>query len=87
MKTISFAMCALVLCVSAIALSQSETHKPDGQEPDAQQTAAQLAFARLKTLAGNWKGRAARVVARHFRWRRAHARDGAGRKIQRPEQW
>jgi hypothetical protein len=59
MKTISFAMCALVLCVSAIALSQSETHKPDGQEPDAQQTAAQLAFARLKTLAGNWKGRAA----------------------------
>jgi hypothetical protein len=59
MKAISFATCALMLCVSTIALSQSETHKPDGQKPDAQQASAQLAFARLKTLAGNWKGEAA----------------------------
>jgi hypothetical protein len=59
MKAISFVTCALMLCVSTIALSQSQTHKPDGQKPDAQQASAQLAFARLKTLAGNWKGQAA----------------------------
>src|SRR6184192_2056418 len=59
MKGISFVTCALMLCVSPIALSQSETHKGDGQKPYAQQTSAQLAFARLKTLAGNWKGQAA----------------------------
>jgi hypothetical protein len=59
MKAISFITCALVLCVSRIALSQSETHKPDGQKSDAQQASAQLAFARLKTLAGNWQGHAA----------------------------
>lgn len=58
MKAISFVTCALMLCVSPIALSQSETHKPDGQKPDAQQASAQLTFARLKTLAGNWKGQA-----------------------------
>jgi hypothetical protein len=57
MKTISFLTCALVLCVSTIALPQS--HKPDAQKPDAQQQSAQLAFARLKTLAGTWKGQAA----------------------------
>jgi hypothetical protein len=59
MKAILFVTCALMLCVSTIALSQSETHKPDGQKPDAQQESAQLAFSRLKTLAGNWKGQAA----------------------------
>jgi hypothetical protein len=57
MKTISFLTCALVLCVSTIALPQS--HKPDAQKPDAQQSSAHLAFARLKTLAGTWKGQAA----------------------------
>ena len=46
MKAISFVTCAMMLCVSTIALSQSEMP-------------AQLAFARLKTLAGNWKGHAA----------------------------
>ncbi|HXM40307.1 MAG TPA: hypothetical protein VN924_03600 [Bryobacteraceae bacterium] len=59
MKAISFVTCTVVLCVSTIALAQSEMHKPDGQQPDAQGAAAQLAFARLKTLAGNWKGQAA----------------------------
>src|ERR1700733_939538 len=59
MKTISFVSCALVLCVATIAFSQSEIPKPDSQRIDAQQAAAQLAFARLKTLAGNWKGKAA----------------------------
>ena len=59
MKAISFVTCALMLCVSTIALSQSETHKPDGQKPDAQPASAELAFARLKTLAGSWKGQAA----------------------------
>src|SRR5438445_5497253 len=46
MKAISFVTCAMMLCVSTIALSQSEMP-------------AQLPFARLKTLAGNWKGHAA----------------------------
>ena len=59
MKPISLVTCAVMLCVSTIALSQTETHKPDGQKPDAPQTSAQLAFARLKTLAGAWKGQAA----------------------------
>jgi len=59
MKAISFVTCALMLCVSAIAFSQSETHQADGSKPGAQQASAQLAFARLKTLAGNWKGQAA----------------------------
>jgi hypothetical protein len=59
MKAISFVTSALMLCVSEIALSQSETHQPDGPKPDAQQASAQLAFARLTTLAGNWKGQAA----------------------------
>ena len=59
MKAISFVMCALMLCVSTIALSQAQMHKADGRETDAQQGSAQLAFARLKTLAGNWKGQAA----------------------------
>jgi hypothetical protein len=59
MKAISVLVCVLMLCLAAAALSQSETIKPDGQKPDAKQTAAQLAFARLKSLAGNWKGQAA----------------------------
>lgn len=59
MKAISSVTCALMLCVSPIALSQSQTHKQDGQERDVRQTSAQLAFTRLKTLAGNWKGHAA----------------------------
>ena len=46
-----------MLGISTIALSQSETQAPS-QKPDGQQTSAQLAFARLKTLAGNWKGEA-----------------------------
>ncbi|MGB6481891.1 MAG: hypothetical protein WBE86_00235 [Candidatus Acidiferrales bacterium] len=54
MKAISFVTCALMLCASTIGFSQSQTRKPDGQDPH-----AQLAFARLKTLAGNWKGHAA----------------------------
>ncbi|MGB6877555.1 MAG: hypothetical protein WBD87_16135 [Candidatus Acidiferrales bacterium] len=54
MKAISFVTCALMLCASTIGLSQSQTRKPDDQDPHAQQ-----AFARLKTLAGNWKGQAA----------------------------
>ena len=59
MKAISFASCALMLCLGPTVLSQSEIRKPDGQRADAQQASAQLAFARLKTLAGNWKGQAA----------------------------
>jgi hypothetical protein len=64
MKAISFLTCGLMLCVSTIALSKSETHQADAQKPDAQPSSAQpppaqLAFARLKTLAGNWKGQAA----------------------------
>jgi hypothetical protein len=58
MKPVSFASCALMLCIATIALSQSEMRKPDAQKVDAQQSSAQLAFARLKTLAGNWKGQA-----------------------------
>jgi hypothetical protein len=59
MIRLSLVTCALAWFVSTIALSQSATHKPDGQKPDAQQSSAQLAFARLKTLAGKWKGQAA----------------------------
>lgn len=59
MKALSFVACALMLCASTTALSQSETHKPDGQKFDAKQASPQQAFARLKTLAGNWKGHAA----------------------------
>jgi hypothetical protein len=59
MKAISFVPCALMACVSTIALSQSETLMPDAHKPDAQRASAQLAFARLKTLAGTWKGQAA----------------------------
>jgi hypothetical protein len=59
MKAISFVTCALMLYVSTIAFSQSETQKPDGQKPDTQLASAEFAFARLKTLAGNWKGQAA----------------------------
>jgi hypothetical protein len=58
MKAISCATCALILCVSAIASSHSATQHLDTQEPDAQAASAELAFSRLKTLAGNWKGRA-----------------------------
>ena len=59
MKSVSFATCALMLCVSTVALPQAETHKPLAQRPDSQQAPAELAFDRLKTLAGNWKGQAA----------------------------
>jgi hypothetical protein len=63
MKPVSFLTCTLMLGFSTIALSQSQTPKPNGQKPDAQlssaqQAPAELAFARLKTLAGNWKGKA-----------------------------
>ena len=50
MKTISFVACALMLIASTAAPSE---------KPDAQQSSAQAAFARLKTLAGTWKGVAA----------------------------
>jgi hypothetical protein len=53
MKATSFVTCALILCVSTIALSQSAMQKPDAQPASADQT-----FARLKTLAGTWKGTA-----------------------------
>ena len=59
MKVLLFVSCAVMLCAATIAVPQSETRKPDGQKPDAQQASTQLAFARLKTLAGNWKGQAA----------------------------
>src|SRR5580658_370471 len=59
MKTVSFVSCAVMLCAASVAYSQSEMGKPDGQKADAQQTSAQIAFARMKTLAGNWKGSAA----------------------------
>jgi hypothetical protein len=59
MKAISFLTCALMLCVSMISLLQSAAHTPGRQKPEAQQASAELAFARLKTLAGNWRGQAA----------------------------
>jgi hypothetical protein len=64
MKATSFVTCALMLCLSTIALSQMEMSKPDAQRPDAQTSSVQpsstdQAFARLKTLAGTWKGIAA----------------------------
>jgi hypothetical protein len=58
MNANSFVTCVLMLCVSTLALPQSETHKSDAKNPDAQQASSQQAFARLKTLAGNWKGHA-----------------------------
>ena len=59
MKPLSFLTLVLTFCISTIALSQSGMQTPGSQKPDGQQTSAQLAFARLKTLAGNWKGQAA----------------------------
>lgn len=59
MKPISLLMLVLILCLSTIVVSQSATRTPGSQKPDGQQTSAELAFARLKTLAGNWKGEAA----------------------------
>src|SRR5438552_3167063 len=59
MKAISLLTCAVMLCVSTIARPQSETHKPEGQKLEAPPAPAQAAFARLKTLAGHWKGQAA----------------------------
>jgi hypothetical protein len=59
MKAISFVSCALMLGVATTALSRSEVRESEGQKADAQQTSAQLAFARMKTLAGKWKGHAA----------------------------
>ncbi|HEY4741673.1 MAG TPA: hypothetical protein VIH76_13850 [Candidatus Acidoferrales bacterium] len=59
MKAISFLSCALMLCVATVALSQSEMRKAEGQNAVAQETSAQTAFARMKALAGSWKGTAA----------------------------
>ena len=59
MGAILLVTCASMLCVSTIVLSQPETRKPDRPKPDTQQSSAQLAFVRLKTLSGNWKGHAA----------------------------
>jgi|HubBroStandDraft_6_1064221.scaffolds.fasta_scaffold383149_2 hypothetical protein len=64
MKAISFATCAVTLCLSTITWSQAGTQKANGRkfaatQAAAQQSSAELAFARLKTLAGNWKGQAA----------------------------
>ena len=56
MKSISLALCALVLGVATMAWSQSAMRMPDGQKADAPPASAQLAFSRLKTLAGHWKG-------------------------------
>jgi hypothetical protein len=50
--------CAFALSVSMMALSPSTAQTPAGHKPDAQEASAQLAFDRLKTLAGHWKGRA-----------------------------
>jgi len=58
MKALSFVSWVLVLCAAAIASSRSEIRKPDAQKADAQQASVQRAFARLKILAGNWKGQA-----------------------------
>jgi hypothetical protein len=58
MKALSFATCVAILSVSTIALAQSEARKTDVQSAEAQQSAV-AAFARLKTLAGTWKGQAA----------------------------
>jgi hypothetical protein len=57
MKAAAFLLCALTLGVATTALSQQDAAKPDGQK-DTQPAPAQLAFARLKTLAGTWKGSA-----------------------------
>jgi hypothetical protein len=59
MRAISFVSCAVMLCVASVGLSQSEMPKADAQKADAQETSAQMAFARMKALAGNWKGTAA----------------------------
>jgi hypothetical protein len=61
MKAISFVTCALMMCLSTIAWSHGGPQKANGQKFAAtqatlQQSSAELAFARLKTLAGNWKG-------------------------------
>src|SRR5215471_13897407 len=61
-NAISFITCALMLCLATLGLPKSETRRPAGQKPDTQpdtrQGSAEQAFARLKTLAGNWKGQA-----------------------------
>ncbi|MGC1687913.1 MAG: hypothetical protein WA734_19950 [Candidatus Acidiferrales bacterium] len=59
MRAISFLSCAVLLCVASVALAQSEMRKAEGQKADAQETSAQTAFARMKALAGSWKGTAA----------------------------
>jgi len=56
---VAVAMAARMLCVASMAVSQSDMHEPSGDKADARQASAQLAFARLKTLAGKWKGQAA----------------------------
>jgi hypothetical protein len=58
MKATFLVVCAVVLCAPTIALPQSATRKPDDQKGGAPQASAELAFTRLKTLAGNWKGSA-----------------------------
>jgi hypothetical protein len=59
LKAISFLSCAVMLCVASVVLAQSEMRKAEGQKADAQESTAQMAFARMKALAGNWKGTAA----------------------------
>src|SRR5277367_2332865 len=64
MKAISLATCAMMLFPSTIAWSKAGMQKANSQkfaatQAAAQQSSAELAFARLKTLAGNWKGEAA----------------------------
>jgi hypothetical protein len=56
MKATSLVLCTVILCAATIVLAQSTAPKPDERKGSAQQASAQLAFARLKTLAGNWKG-------------------------------
>src|SRR5262249_39185731 len=52
MKPVPLAIGALLLCVTSVASSPSKA--PDAPQPPAERT-----FARLKTLAGSWKGQAA----------------------------
>lgn len=56
MKAATVVICALIICLATIAVSQSPMRKPDAPKSDPQGASAQLAFTRLKTLAGTWKG-------------------------------
>jgi hypothetical protein len=59
MKGIVCMPCVLMLGASTPARSQSQAPEQDGQHADRRQSPAQSAFARLESLAGNWKGQAA----------------------------